>query len=294
MSGILYQIFTSTGLISLGLYHLTTTIFHHLKSSTTFSAKPYHPLPFSTRHHFRHLPLFLTSFSLLISALHHLFSAVSPDPLLPAHSLYSVHSAAISLLFLVVAVSLLVPSLPHDVSFAAAAAAFYLLSASDSSRAAVDTSGLESHLLSLSSRVSVISSLLSLTLAILPRIFVADVALSGSVILQGLWALQTGLSLYVDAFIPEGCHKLLDVVGGVDGSTKCEIDESRLRAVAILDLMLCVYVFVVVVIVFAVYAIVAKVTGVSIRRFGSYEALPNAVVVDGGHVQLKTLSGTQA
>ncbi|XP_028125169.1 uncharacterized protein LOC114322107 [Camellia sinensis] len=70
-----------------------------------------------------------------------------------------------------------------------------------------------------------------------PRLFVADLALGASLCLQGLWVLQTGLSLSVAAFIPEGCHKLLDVVRGVDGSTKCDLDDSKLRAVAILDLM---------------------------------------------------------
>ena len=65
----------------------------------------------------------------------------------------------------------------------------------------------------------------------------ADVGLGASMSLQGLWVLQTGLSLYVEVFIPEGCHKLLDVVSGVEGSTKCDKDESRFRAVAILDLV---------------------------------------------------------
>ncbi|XP_028127370.1 calcium-binding protein LPS1-alpha-like [Camellia sinensis] len=70
-----------------------------------------------------------------------------------------------------------------------------------------------------------------------PRLFVADLALGVSLCLQGLWVLQTGLSLSVAVFIPEGCHKLLDVVRGVDVSTKCDLDDSKLRAVAILDLM---------------------------------------------------------
>ncbi|KAF8391126.1 hypothetical protein HHK36_023427 [Tetracentron sinense] len=33
---------------------------------------------------------------------------------------------------------------------------------------------------------------------------------------------QTGLSLYVEAFIPEGCHRVLDMVSGVEGLTKDE------------------------------------------------------------------------
>lgn len=81
------------------------------------------------------------------------------------------------------------------------------------------------------------------------------------------------------------------MVSGVEGSTKCDLDESKLRAMAILDLAFVVHVIVVVVLVFLVYLVVAKILGVS-RRFGSYEPLPNAA--DANHVQLKTLSGTQA
>ncbi|KAL9241833.1 hypothetical protein vseg_015897 [Gypsophila vaccaria] len=304
MSALVYQIFTSTGLITLGLYHLTSTIHHHLKSPTTFSAKPHHPLPLPhhlhLHHHLRHLPLHLTSAALLLSSLHHLLSVTTPDPLLPSHPFSSAASAAVSLLFFLLSLTSL--HLPHDLLFSAASAAFFLLSSSSAAPTGA-TPSLYSHLLSTSSTISLLSSILALSLAVSPRLFIADVALSATVILQGLWALQTGLTLHVDAFVPEGCHRLLDVVAGVEGSTKCDLDESRLRAGAILDFMFVVYVVVVVVVVFGVYALVAKVVGVSARRFGAYEALPNAVVVDGSggggggaasHVQLKTLTGTQA
>ncbi|XP_074309220.1 uncharacterized protein LOC141643806 [Silene latifolia] len=291
MSSLLYQLFTSTTLTTLSLYHLTTSIHTYLKSPTTFQSKPYHPLPLSqtsTSPHLRRLPLYLTSLSLLISFLYHLLSSTLTSPLFPNHPYLSLTSSLTCLLFLL---SLLLP-FPNSLSFASASAAFYLLSLTPAT-----APSLSSHLYALSSRVSLTSAAFSLLLALNPRLFLADVALSGSVFLQGLWAFQTGLSLYVDAFVPEGCHKLLDVVGGVEGSTKCEVDEARVRAVAILDLMFVVYVVVVVLVVFVVYAVVGKVIGVGNRRLGSYEALPN-VAVDGGagagHVQLKALSGNQA
>lgn len=125
----------------------------------------------------------------------------------------------------------------------------------------------------------------------------ADVGIGASICLQGLWTLQTGLSLYVDAFIPEGCHKLLDVVSGVEGSTKCDLDDSKLRAVAILDLVFVIHVMFVVVIVMVTYAAVVKTVGIR-ARFGSYEALPTAATVvsatDSNHIQMKALTGTQA
>ncbi|KAM1010774.1 hypothetical protein ACFX2C_046213 [Malus domestica] len=110
---------------------------------------------------------------------------------------------------------------------------------------------------------------------------------------HGRWVLQMGLSLYVEVFISEGCHRLLDMVNAIEGSTKCDLDESRFRAVAILDLVFLVHVMFVLLIVIVTYAVVAK--SVGIRRLGSYEALPNAAPSsDHNHIQMKALSGTQA
>ncbi|MQM10982.1 hypothetical protein Taro_043883 [Colocasia esculenta] len=47
-------------------------------------------------------------------------------------------------------------------------------------------------------------------------LFVTELALAGSVPLLGLWSLQTGLSLYAEAFIPDGCQRLLDVATRIE------------------------------------------------------------------------------
>lgn len=92
-------------------------------------------------------------------------------------------------------------------------------------------------------------------------------------------------------FIPEGCHRLLDVHSGVEGSTKCDIQDSKLRAVSILDLMFTVHVVLVVILIFVTYTMVVMAAGV--RRTGSYEALPTNSS-DSNHIQMKSLTGTQA
>ncbi|KNA04022.1 hypothetical protein SOVF_203400 [Spinacia oleracea] len=305
MSALIYQIFTSSALLSLGLYHLISTVRNFLKSPQTFSAKPFHPLSISSSSaasHLRLLPLYLTIAALSTAFLHSTLSSADPDPLIkghsPVHHFTSLQSAAVSFLFLLLCLSLLLSEstslfslLPSDLFFALASAAFFLASSVSSSRAALQTSDLQSRCDSLSSTISLLSSLLCLALALFPRLFVCDVCLAASVCLHGLWALQTGLSLYVEAFIPEGCHRLLDVVSGVEGSTKCELEDSKLRAVAILDLAFVIHVGMSMILIFLVYAVVSKALGVS-RRFGSYEVLPTAA--ENTHVQLKTLSGTQA
>lgn len=85
------------------------------------------------------------------------------------------------------------------------------------------------------------------------------------------------------------------MANGVEGSTKCDLEESKLRAVAILDLVFAVHVMFVVIIVLSIYAAVAKSVGV--RRLGSYEALPTTGDRDrdtNSHIQMKSLTGTQA
>ncbi|CAA0823513.1 Family of unknown function (DUF716 [Striga hermonthica] len=308
MAALVYQIFSSSALMSQGLYHLICTTRNHLKSPRDYAAKPYHPLPSAGGHHhqhgrfLRHLQLYLIILCLLVALIHQLLVSSYADPLLkgrtPVHLFTSLQSAAVIFCFIVLSSALLVSDatsllpLPSDLFFAVASALFFLQYSISTSSSAVQTSDLQARCTSTSARISALSSALCLVLACRSRLFVADAALGASFCLQGLWALQTGLSLYVDAFIPEGCHKLLDVTSGIEGSTKCDLEDSKLRAVAILDLLFVIHVLFVLLIFLVVYGALAKYLGVR-SRFGTYEALPNAVV-DSNHIQLKAITGTQA
>ncbi|RVX06928.1 hypothetical protein CK203_014981 [Vitis vinifera] len=277
-SALIYEIFSSASLITLGLYHLVCAIKTHLHHpARDYSAKLYHPFSSSpsSSHRLRHLQLYVIILFLLIAFVHQTLVSSDADPLLkgrtPVHRFSSLQSAAVLFLFLILALAILLSEttsllpLPSDLFFALASALFYLQFTVSSSAASVQTSDLQAKCDSVSARVSALSA-------------------------SGHW--QTGLALYVEAFIPEGCHKLLDVVSGVEGSTKCDLEESRLRAVAILDLVFVVYVMFVVFILMATYAVLAKTVG--IRRTGSYEALPTLSSADSNHIQMKTLAGTQA
>lgn len=299
MATLMYHMLSSSSLLSLGFYHLICTTRNRIKSTGDYAAKPYHPISFISQPHLRRLPLYLLLLCLLISLIHQSLVSLDADPLLkghtPVHRFTSLQAAAVVFSFLILVVFLLISEstsllpLPPDLFFAFAAALFYLQYSVSDSSASVQTSDLQAKCDSVSARISALSALLCLVIAVQPRLFLADVALAASLCLQGLWVLQTGLSLYVDAFIPDGCHKLLDVVTGVEGSTKCDLEDSKLRAIAILDLAFVVHVMFVLLIVIVTYAAVAKTVG--IRRFGSYEALPNA---DSGHIQMKAMTGTQA
>lgn len=302
MVGLLYHVLSSSSLVSLGLYHLICATRNYLKSPRDYSARPFHPLPQPQR--LRLLQLYFLILCLLIAFVHQILVSSDADPLLkgrtPVHRFTSLQSAAVLFLFLVLSIAIFLSEtthllpLPPDLFFALASAIFFLQYTVSSASSSVQTSDLQAECDSVSARISALSSILCLALACQPRFFIADAGLATSLCLQGLWVLQTGLSLRVDAFIPEGCHKLLDVVSGVEGSTKCDLEDSKLRAVAILDLIFLVHVLFVVIIALVTYAAVAKTIGVTCRRFGSYEALPNAADTNHNHIQMKALSGTQA
>ncbi|CAL5193049.1 unnamed protein product [Lathyrus oleraceus] len=300
MGSLLYQALSSSALLSLGLYHLILTTLNYFKSPHTYTSKPYHPLPSSNHPRLRPIQLYFIIFSLSIAIVHHLILAADSDPLIkgatPVHRLTSLQSAALLFLFLILSLSLLLPlPLSPDFSFSLLALLFLLHSSLQSSLSSLQTSSLEAKCDSVSSNLSALSSFLCLLLACFPRLYPADAALAASICLRGLWALQTGLSLYAEAFIPEGCHRLLDVVNGVEGSTQCDLDESKFRALAILDLAFVVHVMLVMIIVLVAYAAVATTVG-TVRRVGSYEALPTATSspTESNHIQMKALAGTQA
>lgn len=109
-------------------------------------------------------------------------------------------------------------------------------------------------------------------LALRPKLFLVDVVLCMGIILQGTWLFQIGLYLYVEDYIPQGCHYRLDLPTGIDGSTVCDVEVSRIRAVALMNLAFNFHVIMVVCFSVLMFALVAKVHGP--RRAGpAYEPI---------------------
>ncbi|KAK8938940.1 hypothetical protein KSP39_PZI011389 [Platanthera zijinensis] len=299
MAVLLYHTFAFLALFSYGIYHLVcaTRSFFKPTSSSARSAvagtgdyisRPYYPLllPCHVHHLLRHFPLYLALFTLIISISYHAsLSSASPN------SFSSLHTSASLVFFLLLTIALFLPiQLAPDLIFLLAAVGFSLLALASS---AYKPSDLQSKCDSVSSSISALCAAFSVALAFYPRLFVAEFALAASISLQGLWSLQTGLALYVERFTPEGCHRLLEVT---DGSIRCELDESRIRAAALLDLAFVLHTTFVSVIAVAVYASVAWWSGGGLpRRYngGSYEPLPTSSSSGGlselDHVQMKVI-----
>ncbi|TQD69870.1 hypothetical protein C1H46_044596 [Malus baccata] len=194
MAALVYQILSSSALVSLGLYHMVATTRNHLKSPQSYAAKPYHPFPLSSsssnlnppHHRLRYLQLYAIIACLLVAVVHQTLISFDADPLLkgrtPVHRFTSLQSAASLFLFLLLTLALLLsewaPSvlpLPSDLVFGLAAALFYLQSLVSWGAASVQMSDLQAKCDSVSGRITAMASGLCVVLACQPRVFVADV-----------------------------------------------------------------------------------------------------------------------
>ncbi|KAM3329825.1 hypothetical protein ACQJBY_026696 [Aegilops geniculata] len=127
-------------------------------------------------------------------------------------------------------------------------------------------------------------------------------------IVGGLWALQSGLNLYVDSCVPAGCHRLMDTT--LAPATRCDVDEARLQAIAFMDVMLSVHCLIAATFVSGLHLGVANRYGVdgggvnvgmgTGRRHngigGSYDALPMVPLSSGAieeteHLPMKGVVG---
>jgi Family of unknown function (DUF716) len=290
-----YHLLSFLYLFPYGLYHLiSSTRSYFLPSPSLYKAFPSHPLPFPSSP-FRYLPLHFSILCLLLACF------ISPF-FYPSFFL-SFQFTLPLLLFTLLAIFLLLCSPQSDLVFLLASLSFYLLSlASSNSSSSYPSTDLQSKSLALSSVISLVSALSSLTLAISPRLFLAELTLASSISLHGLWSLQSGLSLYADAFIPNGCHTLLEK----SAVTRCDLEESRARAIESFDLAFVFHATMVAVIVVAVYGVVYNAQGGNggngnARRnnTAAYEVLPtssNAAAMDDveHHVPMKAIVKTTA
>lgn len=80
-----------------------------------------------------------------------------------------------------------------------------------------------------------------LYLSISPSAFFADFLLSSGLVLKAVWVLQVGMSLYTEAFSLKGCEKMAMSQRNREVDVKCELEEDKLRGVALTNLLFVVH-----------------------------------------------------
>ncbi|KAI4345874.1 hypothetical protein L6164_012962 [Bauhinia variegata] len=78
-------------------------------------------------------------------------------------------------------------------------------------------------------------------LSVKPTAFFADFFLSSGMVFKGTWLLQSGLSLYTDAFGLKGCQKILPASPLEDIDVKCDLDEDSLRGITLMHFLFTVH-----------------------------------------------------
>lgn len=255
--------------LALGVWRLRCSCLSCTRSPSSFIARAWHPT--SDQGALKHAELYFLLLSLPLSMGYELAMATNADPLVkgstPTFRMATfLHLSFLLLIALFVSVSIFSasrttesksPSPPHTIPFLLATLAFALQWKILNFDALI-TPGLESECIALLAHVAGITSLLCGLLALQPHLFLADMCLAMAILLQGFWRLQTGLSLHVDGFVPRGCHRLLNVPGLVEGSTQCDLDLDRSRAVMLMDLLFIIYILFVVLVTVIAYGIIAK------------------------------------
>lgn len=269
-------------LVMVGVWHLVSVFASYVKSPRDYIARAWHPancLP----HRGKHIELYLLVLFVLMAIFYELGVSTNFQPTVDGaiskHRVASFeHITMLVMFWMVVLIVLLTDTtaalpLPQESSLLFASIAFGLEWISVSNQAARN-SGLESQCNLLLSHVAALCAICTGLLALRPKLFLVDLVLCMGIILQGTWLFQIGPFLYVEGFIPEGCHYRLDLPSRIDGSTQCDVEVSRIRAVALVNLAFNFHVIMVVFFSVLTFAIVAKLPGT--RR--GYDSLSRDIV----------------
>ncbi|KAG1361491.1 hypothetical protein COCNU_09G009540 [Cocos nucifera] len=201
-------------LFPIGIRRLWSSLSHHVRSPPpSFRSRPWYLSP---DHNLLNTDLYALLLALPVAAI--------ADLLLAA----PLRAAAATIYWLLLLLVPLAPRfpLPDELAFLLAALAFLAdvaLSPLSPSAPALDARARD-----LSSLPTLACAATCLALVARPAAIAADVALSLALAFKGSWALQAGLALFV--LPPRGCHR---GAGGLE----CELEEDRLRGVALLDLL---------------------------------------------------------
>lgn len=96
-------------------------------------------------------------------------------------------------------------------------------------------------------------------LSVKPGAFFAEFLLSSGLVFKGTWLLQTGLSLYTDAFGLKGCQKISLLPPQQETvDMHCDLDEDSFRGVAMMQFLFTVHAFVVLVLAIGMFGVLAS------------------------------------
>lgn len=214
MGTLIGHVAPGVGFVLIGIWHLFNTIRIYIEAPWDFQSRPWFPTRWRGKH-VKYLELLAIIFGSCTSIAAELFicpakhQPFADDWSIPSDHLNNCEHSTISLFFLCYGITCLVSDilkihLPRGVLNVMGAFAFsqeFMLFHFHSA----DHMGLEGHyhwLLQLPIIVGLLAALIEIAA---PKAFIVSFVRSISIIFQGLWFVQMGLTLYVPSLVPTGC-----------------------------------------------------------------------------------------
>jgi hypothetical protein len=236
------HILPGAGFVVIGLWHLLNTVRNYVEGPWNYQSKPWFPTRWRGKY-LKYLELYAIIFGSCTSIAAELFicpakhQPFADDWSIPSDHLNNFEHSTISLFFAFYGITCLVSDilkihLPRGVlhimgafAFSQELMLFHFHSA--------DHMGLEGHyhwLLQLPIIVGLIAAMLEVAV---PKAFIVSYVRSVSILFQGVWFIQMGLTLYVLPLVPTGCDMFEE-----DGHmmVRCSTQEADMRSKALANL----------------------------------------------------------
>ncbi|CAM6090542.1 unnamed protein product [Calypogeia fissa] len=294
------HILPGVGFVLIGLWHLFNTVRNYVEGPWNFQSKPWFPTRWRGQY-LKYLELYAIIFGSCTSIAAELFicpakhQPFADDWSIPSVHLNNFEHSTISLFFAFYGITCLISDilkihLPRGVLHVMGAFAFsqeLMLFHFHSA----DHMGLEGHyhwLLQLPIIVGLVAAMLEIAA---PKVFIVAYVRSVSILFQGFWFIQMGLTLYVSSLVPTGC----DIVKE-DGTSevRCGTMSADMRAKALANLYFSWYL--VAIILFSIGLYVSMMYHHSSKQL-QYEPLLSslkATTHEEGHQNLKDVEAAQS
>ncbi|XVE65778.1 hypothetical protein DITRI_Ditri08aG0026800 [Diplodiscus trichospermus] len=242
-------------LVPIGIRRLLCSSSLFLKNPSLFKSKPW----YFSNPKWKNLDLYALTVALPLASFSQIFIFLS----ISGHSTYRFsffqQFAALCLFWVLIIFFVTLDILDHFVFnesfiFIYAAIAFLV----EYSAIGVGITGLGTVVYGLLAQLTLLCAGSCLVLSVKPTAFFADFMLSTGLVFKGTWLLQAGLSLYTDAFLFEGCKKMVVLPGNPNADFHCELQDDSIRAVALVNLLFAVHAIAIVIASFVVFGLLSS------------------------------------
>ncbi|KAB2095300.1 hypothetical protein ERO13_A01G025700v2 [Gossypium hirsutum] len=239
----------------IGIRRFLCSSSHFLKNPSLFKSKPW----YFSNPKWKNLDLYILAVALPLASFAEIFIFSS----LSGHSTYRFsffqQFSSLSLFWILIIFLVLYDSLDHllfneSFIFLYACIAFLV----EYYFIGVGITGLGTIVYNLLAQLTLLCAGCCLVLSVKKTAFFAEFLLCFGLVFKGTWLLQTGLCLYTDAFVFEGCKKMEVLPRSPNADVHCELEDDIMRGVALVNLLFAVHGILIMIISFVGFGILSS------------------------------------